>query len=750
MVITCAEDIPQGDKDAIIGGIFAMGGQYSAVLTKMVTHVVALTMDNPHCKLVVEKKLRCKAVLPHWFDDCLKLGKKINHSPYLLPNPPILSSNSTHPMKHTIPPEIAGASSLTVGSLPQISTPPASPSEERRQLDVFGNKRVLLHTDLNLSPRLNKSIMDLIASGGGIRAKDVYLCDMLICQFRESDEFRAASRAGKDVGNLVWLYHLINHNIWTSPTRRLLHYPIPQNGVPGFGAFKISISNYTGEARIYLESLVKAAGGIFTKSMMQENTHLITAHTFSEKCDAAKEWNINMVNHLWLEESYAKCQVQSVTNPRYTTFPLKTNLCEVIGQTQIDRDAVEKRHFPSSYKNSQASAGKLEPLEPNSSARAPGAMTSIGSPKNKDLKTPGPVASGKENETLSSRGAKSRALNKLHSMAPDIALFEKESKRVGGVIYGGRKATDSDRVTITNTPGNRKRNRDGDISNAPSEEPNAIDTEDTYPRTRKKQKKDVDASSTSTELSLKVLVTGYGGWTKQTNNGAGQKAKLKTLGINVVSSLPSDGSIDVLAAPKVLRTRNFLAGMSAGPIVVSTDWIEMMLDKDERLDPLDYELKDKDGEEKMGITLKEAIDRAKANKETGGMLKDWVVFCTEGLKGTWEAFEEIVRVNGGRCHLFKGRETIVARVNGRKMRNGGDEGEVRDKEETLHLITEPKDHGVWKKFCDMARKDRYEPTLVKADWMLRVAAGQDLSDWKDEWQFVEGLEGQTKADVADG
>jgi hypothetical protein len=63
--LTCA-DIPTGDKDAIIGAVMAMGGQESSSLSKLVTHIVALTMDNPKCQSALEKRLKCKIVLPHW------------------------------------------------------------------------------------------------------------------------------------------------------------------------------------------------------------------------------------------------------------------------------------------------------------------------------------------------------------------------------------------------------------------------------------------------------------------------------------------------------------------------------------------------------------------------------------------------------------------------------------------------------------------------------------------------------------
>ncbi len=63
--VTCA-DIPEGDADAIAGAVTAMGGLESSSLSKVVTHIVALTLDHPKCQQALEKRLRCKIVLPHW------------------------------------------------------------------------------------------------------------------------------------------------------------------------------------------------------------------------------------------------------------------------------------------------------------------------------------------------------------------------------------------------------------------------------------------------------------------------------------------------------------------------------------------------------------------------------------------------------------------------------------------------------------------------------------------------------------
>jgi hypothetical protein len=65
-VTVCCADIPPGDRDAIIGGVVAMGGQYSGNLTAQVTHIVALTEQHEKCQQAIQRRLKCTIVLPHW------------------------------------------------------------------------------------------------------------------------------------------------------------------------------------------------------------------------------------------------------------------------------------------------------------------------------------------------------------------------------------------------------------------------------------------------------------------------------------------------------------------------------------------------------------------------------------------------------------------------------------------------------------------------------------------------------------
>lgn len=65
VVIACG-NIPEGDQEAIAGGVIAMGGTYSQAMSKIVTHLIVLSDDDPRSKTVKEKNLKCKVLIPHW------------------------------------------------------------------------------------------------------------------------------------------------------------------------------------------------------------------------------------------------------------------------------------------------------------------------------------------------------------------------------------------------------------------------------------------------------------------------------------------------------------------------------------------------------------------------------------------------------------------------------------------------------------------------------------------------------------
>jgi twin BRCT domain len=380
----------------------------------------------------------------------------------------------------------------------------------------------MLSQDLGIGNHLKDVLKGLIEESKGQVVDNSRKADMFICKYREGADYRLASQAGKDVGNLAWLYYLITNNSWTSPIRRLLHYPVARSGLPGFQGLRISLSNYSGDARLYLENLIIAAGAECTKTLKQDNTHLITAHIMSEKCAAAKDWGVHIINHLWLEESYAKWKIQSITNSRYTHFPRRTNLGEVVGQTKIDRHALERfffntedveiedaENFPQVMQKKDPNTALIPTSSTLNSPRTPhvrqkqgrnggqhGATTNGRMAELGKVRTPAAskiVSDGKENRTpttTSSRKSKDAAAARLHDIVSDIALYEKEKKRRGGVIYGGRRKNDADRVS---TDRKRSINEDPDSDTTEGAESKRVRTGIASP-------------------SMHLLVSGYKKW----------------------------------------------------------------------------------------------------------------------------------------------------------------------------------------------------------------------------------------------
>lgn len=772
VIVSCAE-LPEGDKDAIIAGVIALGGQYSGPLSKMVTHIV--TQDDQHdkCELARAKKVRCKIVLPHWFDDCLRLGKKISERPYTFPDPDYLKTDSVRPPPGDAP-SVAGAT----GAVPEVpkmpGTPPASPSDTRKNLNAFMGKRIYLSTDLELSEHILKTLQTLINHGGGTLTDDVDEADIYIGQYRDGEHYTAASRARKEVANLSWLYHVINKNKYTNPLSKLLHYPVPRNGVDGFQNMRISISNYNGDARIYLENLITFLGATFTKTMKQDNSHLITAHKRSEKYEAAQEWNINIANHLWIEESYAKCANQSLTNPRYTTFPDKTNLGEVCGQTPIDIKAVERVHFPEKFVSPrkptqptptqkqrtalrkavpvssavptsgspkeavQAAAAtpiaEDEEMEAEDPTEAPQTVKKArGRPKRSLTATP-QLADGKENESpamtsTGKRAANIKAADKLKINSEDWLLYEKERKRVGGVTHGGRRSSHLEEVSSPAPPPKRvgKRRSDENTYDVTAEGSDLSDgeTQDKRAKASKKAKHSA-AQAEFPPVEYKMMVTGEERWIGKPKQEDADKTKLRMLGVQLTEDAKD---VDILVAPKILRTRKFVAALACAPLVVDTKYLDSALKHNKLLEKPSI-LRDRETEERLGFKLADALARAKINDRQ--LFRGWSIFVTRDVQGGFDTYKEIITLNGGEAYLYAGRTGL--KLPPRRRREDPEAGEESqhqgddDDYDCVYLVSgsTEADMKLRRLFKNNAEKQELTAKIVQTDWLLNAAMSQQI------------------------
>ena len=754
--------LPEGDKDAVIAGIIALGGMHSSPLTKLVTHVVALDMTSQKVQLAQERQLSCKIVLPHWFDDCLKLGRKINEQPYLLPNPEYLRKQGAK-VKDVPSPLIAGATAARPIDAP-TSSPSSSPTESRRDLNVFMSKKVMLSADLEIAEHLTNTLEEMIQYAGATITSNAHEADIYIGHFRDGVDYVTASRAKKEVGNLSWLYHVLNTNKYTSPTSKLLHYPIPRGPLPGFDTCVISISNYNGDARTYLDNLIQACGAEFTKTMKQENTHLITAHTQSEKCDAAQEWNINVVNHLWLEESYAKCEAQSLTNGRYTHFPARTNLGEVLGQTRLDMQKVEQVYFPEPRKTplkavpspqvrkiANANSGRASVQPQSSVMEADGQGMDVVTPQTTKKGRGRPPKSAitprmldvmddeKENESpvmhSSGRASKAKALGALHQAADDIALYQKEMKRKGGVTHGGRRSSHAEDLSSpapapTEEKSRRKKRPSDEATYDVTAQGSDLSDGETQAQ-QKPTKKAKTASGTSATkfppVQYKMMVTGDERWIDNANKESQDRTKLRQLGVELTQEATE---VDILVAPKILRTRKFVCALASAPLVVDTSYLDYAL-KQKKLKDSPSILQDREAEDRLGFKLSEALERARINDRH--LLRGWQIYVTKDVAPSFDTYKDIITLNGGLACLYSGRTGLT--LPKRRLQDDPEAGEESQHEfDYVYLVsgvTAP-EKKLWKSFRDLAKKQELKARVVKNDWLLHATMAQEIQ-WRDEW-----------------
>ncbi|KAJ3089449.1 PAX-interacting protein 1 [Quaeritorhiza haematococci] len=103
---------------------------------------------------------------------------------------------------------------------------------------------------------------------------------------------------------------------------------------------KIAITNYIGRGREQIREMMTHLGAEYTGNMTDVNTHLICAAPVGEKYEMARLWNLHIVNHLWLEETYTRWTWQREARVHYLHFP--GGLSDIVGSSSVPPEEVER------------------------------------------------------------------------------------------------------------------------------------------------------------------------------------------------------------------------------------------------------------------------------------------------------------------------------------------------------------------------------------------------------------------------
>jgi RTT107 (Regulator of Ty1 Transposition protein 107)-like protein len=186
----------------------------------------------------------------------------------------------------------------------------------------------------------------------------------------------------------------------------------------------------------------------------------------------------------------------------------------------------------------------------------------------------------------------------------------------------------------------------------------------------------------------------------------------------------------VLCAPRIGRTRKFLCALAYGPKILSTAFLDHVLEQKGIPDFDDYLFNDKDGESKLDVDIEASLSRAQENNRK--LLKGWQIFCTERIAGGFDTYKAIIEANGGSCLLFKNKTNMS--ISKRMLNTEIPAANQDDDENRLYLISgnSKEEVALWEPFKKMAEKANMEPMIVKKEWLLAVAMNQTIA-WRDEW-----------------
>lgn len=282
------------------------------------------TSDKYLTALHYQKGTRVKILVPHWFDDVVRLGvATIPTLQYEWPDPKVLQLAPPSPegkRSHKLPEEKASLYKSVVLGTSADTEVPANLGKAAERIDIWKGKRILLSVSLGLNPGRREAVVAGVKRFGGTvvnvknagdEAKKVENVDVLITKFRAGAAYfkvisypqthsitnhvrQALKQDGVIVGNLCWLFHVQTIRAISPPTDQLLHYPTPNKQVEGFdkhvsltrkghlcgslmNSKEITVTNYTGEAREYLKRLIEVMGATFTPNMSPRNTVVIAA-----------------------------------------------------------------------------------------------------------------------------------------------------------------------------------------------------------------------------------------------------------------------------------------------------------------------------------------------------------------------------------------------------------------------------------------------------------------------------------------
>ncbi|KAF8841436.1 hypothetical protein BDN67DRAFT_980341 [Paxillus ammoniavirescens] len=313
-IVACATDLPASDLEVLSAGITALGGQWRIGLTRDVTHLFALRpgTDKYNTALHFAPQTHMSILTPHWFDDSVRLGRRLPEAPYAWPDPPVLRPGAMLTIEDDQGVTDSKRKRKKAADAEMLGEEGASVSIEGEKDRVWGGRRILLSHSLELGKGSREAVEAGIRRAGGVlvrihatgdeqdaEEKAVDECDILVTRWRSGKAYFKAVRASLIIGTLTWLFGVESSGTLHSPLDSLLWYPVPRGGITALVDREISLTNYTGAARDYLKRLILLMGGKFTPSMSARNMVLVAGFLPRKQHEPLPGQFLSSIIHGW-------------------------------------------------------------------------------------------------------------------------------------------------------------------------------------------------------------------------------------------------------------------------------------------------------------------------------------------------------------------------------------------------------------------------------------------------------------------
>jgi hypothetical protein len=573
--------IPTGDKEQLMAGIEFYGGKVITDISLIFscTHYITLSDKNPSS--------HCKIILPHYFNDCFLVKRRLpEDETYLFPNPLLLYASNNE----------------------KYVPLPVSLEKFLMNVKIFIDREIPMHTNY----------IKGIQSAGATLVDNPLNADYLVVDIlgnsKCSNDFNSTTQR---LVSVFWLADILHRREIVDPVLNIMHNPFGKVLLKKNNSLIICISNYVNHEREMIKCMISLIGGTFTSKLSPENTHLITCSSTGDKYKCAMEWNINIINHLWLEDCILNRRVECLTKEKYLLF--RPGLQNIVGWL----NGVYKSKKDNRVTESPPVIEEDEISPPSSPQIIDDEISSP--PNNMDENCPKNDNKMDEDEEIlvisSSPSSERKPINRASVL--EITKTIGNNLTNINIVYNNRKRRIKSSLE-ENVGVRRKKSAFG------------------------KNISDLDGNNSGYYFRLdnrfRIMFTGF-------KPSPFQLKGLKMLNLEEASDIME---CTHLVSRKICRTEKFLCAMGVSLFIIDESWLNASINAKKVLNEEDFLLCDSVGEDEFGFSLRESMERAKLRK----LLQGFDIYSTPSVSPNTDIICKITEANGGRHFNVKNVKKI--------------------------------------------------------------------------------------------